>query len=362
MIGILYSARTLNRMINGKSFEKPAFYVEAAHKAGEEIVFFSVYDINWKRGTVWGWDGTKRVRLKKVLPQVIINRTRTNTFHYKNTICRLKQMGKTIFNEQNVVSKLDIHNILVKNPMLLPHLPATSSVTHHAVEQLFGENTSLFLKPRTASVGDGIIRIRKKDNNMIAEINVLGRTLRKKVSIDQIIDIVRKKKRRYLVQQGVSLMPYQGNPVDFRVSMQKNGSGCWQYTGMVGKVAKKGAIVTNLHCGGTSMKASELFAHWGWDGAEIERKVVELGLRIVQTLDKELSQIADLGLDIAVDEQQHPWFIEANFRDMRVTFRDAGEKETWQSSYSAPVNYAAYLIGQLNEREDQHQQQLNGSG
>ena len=135
------------------------------------------------------------------------------------------------------------------------------------------------------------------------------------------------------------------------VNSYLHGSGCWQYTGMVGKVAKKGAIVTNLHCGGQSLKAAELFQYWGWKGSEMERKVAELGLQLAEALDKSIPHIADLGLDIALDEQQHPWFIEANFRDLRITFRYAGEMEKWTRTFAAPVHYAAYLNKQTSESD-----------
>jgi hypothetical protein len=354
MIGILYSSSMLNRLIKRKqSFEKPAFYVETARKIGEEIIFFSWFDIDWKKGTVRSWNGAEPCLLNRKLPPVIINRTRTNRKHFNNKIQRLKQMGKIIFNEHNVISKLDIHHILIKNNRLLPHLPTTESVTPDSVSMLLEQNYCLFLKPCTASVGSGIIRIRKKNNKTVAGINLLGRTKWKKVGIGQIMKIIQKKKRDYLVQQGISLMEYQGRSVDFRVSVQKDGKGRWHYNGMVGKVAKKGAIVTNLHCGGQSLKASELFQSWGWNGPEIERKVAKLGIRIAKTLDKELPNIADLGLDIALDEQQHPWLIEVNFRDLRITFRDAGEKDTWRSTFATPVYYADYLIRQSKEQVKQ---------
>ncbi len=351
MIGILYARPMLRGLMNGRrSFEKPSFYLEAARQSGEEIIFFSLSDINWTQKRVRSWNGAKMVQLEREIPPVIINRTRTNNAYSKKMIQRLKQMGKFIINEHNVVSKLEIHHILSKNNTLLPHLPMTSSVTHHSVKKLLEQNTSLFLKPSTSSVGKGIIRIRKIRNDTVAEINVLGRTKRRKVTINQIVRMVNKQRRDYLVQQGITLMAYKGNPVDFRVSVQKDGNGCWQYTGMVGRVAQKGAVVTNLHCGGKSLKVSELFQNWGWDGAEIERKMADLGIRIAETLDKNLPPIADLGLDIALDEQQQPWLIEVNFRDLRITFRDAGEEEKWRATFANPVHYAAYLNRQMKEQ------------
>lgn len=357
MIGILYHLSTLRRLIKGKkSFEKPAFYSKTAREIGEEVLFLSLSDIKWTKETVLGWDGVKRARTEKKIPTVIINRMRTNNSHVRRSIQRLKRLGIIIFNEHNVISKLKVHHIMSRNHELLPHLPATDSVTRQSVEDLLEQNHSLFLKPRTASVGNGIIRIRRKNSRAIVEINVLGQTKRKNVGIGRIVKIVGKKKKKYLVQQGISLMRYKNKPVDFRVSMQKNGEGQWQYTGAVGRIAKKGAIVTNLHCGGLSIKTSELFQNWGWNGPEIEQNLEAIGLRIAKTLEAELPMVADLGLDIALDEHQHPWFIEANFRDLRVTFRDAGEKEKWRATFATPIHYAAYLLKKRGEEQDRTKQ------
>lgn len=352
MIGILYPHSLLSRLLLGKkSFEQPSFYMDAVHKTGQDIVFFSLSDINWIKGTIRGWNGKDRVRIKRPIPKVIINRTRTNQMRVKLGIQKLIQLGSIVFNEYNVISKLEVHHLLSQNPKLLPHLPATKMVTYHSVRDMLEQHTALFLKPHTASVGNGIIRIKKTGGDTIAEINRLGRVKRKRVSLNGIVRIVRIRKREYLIQQGIDLMKYKGRRTDFRVSIQKNGSGHWEYTGAVGKVSRRGAIVTNIHCGGKSKKAAKLFEHWGWNGAEIEKKFAELGLLIAKTLEQHLPRLADLGLDMAVDKQQRIWFIEANLRDMRITFRDAGELEKWRATFATPVQYAAYLLKQAQKEQ-----------
>lgn len=346
MIGIMYPSPLLRRLRQGKrSFEKPSLYLEAASDAGEEVIFFSPPDIQWKKGTVLGWNGTHPYKERRAIPSVIINRTRSNLKDVTWTIRRLQRMGKTVFNERNVVSKLAVHRMLAANAELHPFLPETSPATRASVKRMLHTNENLFLKPKRASVGNGIIRIRKMKDTAYAEVNVLGRTIKHKIGTrtKRIMKLLKGRRRSYLVQQGISLMTYKGDPVDFRVSIQKNGRGKWQCTGMVGKVARKNAIVTNLHCGGRSVRASKLFEEWGWDAKEMERKIAALGVAIAETLDRKLPHIADLGLDIAVDGQQHPWFIEANFRDLRITFRNAGEREVWRDSFANPIRFASYL-------------------
>lgn len=350
MIGMMYPRDLIARLMRGgRSFEKPALYVAAARELGEEMWFFSLADVDWKRGTARGWNGVDPVWQRRPIPEVILNRTRTTRPSARRAILRLKRMGKLVRNERNVVSKLTIHRILSRDESLHPHLPETASLSSRAVAELLGRNRSLYLKPSRASVGNGIIRISKAADGTYAEVNRLGRTIRRRVGANGIVRLIGKRRRRsYLVQQGIPLMKYDGRPVDFRVSIQKGEDGRWQYTGMVGKVARKRAVVTNLHCGGQSMKASALFEAWGWDASAVEARVAALGLRVAEALERSLPGISDLGLDIALDDAAHPWFIEANFRDLRITFRDAGERETWASTFRTPVRHAVYLLRAKN--------------
>lgn len=260
-------------------------------------------------------------------------------------------MGIIIINEHNVVSKLEIHRILSTNAALIPYLPATDIVTYQSVKQMLEEYQNLFLKPVTASVGKGIVRVRKGSASTIAEFNVLGQTKRQKTTVQQIVRMIHKQKSEYLVQQGISLMTYKGKLVDFRVSVQKDGNGKWQCTGIVARIATKGAVVTNMHCGGKPIKASEVFHYWNWDSSAIEALMTELGVRIGETLDQHLPLVADIGLDIALDDRQHPWLIEVNFRDLRITFRDAGEREKWRATFENPVNFAAFLMNKLKDEQ-----------
>lgn len=91
------------------------------------------------------------------------------------------------------------------------------------------------------------------------------------------------------------------------------------------------------------MKADDLLREWGWDAERTKDAVASLGLRAAETIERKIRGVSDIGFDIALDERGHPWFIEANFRDLRITFRNAGERDIWVSTFATPVKYAAYL-------------------
>ena len=377
MIGMLYPRPLIRRLMRGgRSFEKPSLYVAAARELGEEMFFFSLADIDWRSGTARGWNGVDPVLRRRRIPDVILNRTRSVRAASRRAIARLIRMGKRVSNERNVVSKLRIHRILASDPDLAAHLPETERLTPQAVAGLFPIAGSLYLKPRNASVGNGIIRISQAEGGVIAEMNRLGRTVRRPIcgmrlaggepsaggaqaasaarygvalrraSLDvgrRVASLVGSRRRRYLVQRGINLMKYRGRPVDFRVSVQKGEEGRWQCTGIVGKAGRRQAVVTNLHCGGISIKADTLFREWGWDAEKMKAEISALGLRAAQTIERKLGGVSDIGFDIALDENGHPWLIEANFRDLRITFRNAGERAVWVSTFATPVKYAAYL-------------------
>lgn len=73
-------------------------------------------------------------------------------------------------------------------------------------------------------------------------------------------------------------------------------------------------------------------------------KIYDLSLEICQTLEKSHPGFADAGLDIGIDQRGKPWFIEVNFRDLRYSFRSAGEPQMFQNTYFHPMCYAKFLL------------------
>ena len=56
-----------------------------------------------------------------------------------------------------------------------------------------------------------------------------------------------------------------------------------------------------------------------------------------------LHRLGDVGLDIGVDQEGNPQFIEMNGRDQRYSFAKGGLKKVFYNTYANPIRYAVYL-------------------
>ena len=147
-----------------------------------------------------------------------------------------------------------------------------------------------------------------------------------------------------IIQQRIPLAMSKGGAFDTRVSVQKNGSGGWQVSGIVGKVAKKGSFLTNVAQGGICYPLKELMKDLPHlDHQQVHKEIEQLAIKVVQQLESEIPNLADLGLDIGITNEGMPMFIECNGRDLRVTFRNAMMLEEWKMTHVAPIRYANYL-------------------
>jgi len=124
-----------------------------------------------------------------------------------------------------------------------------------------------------------------------------------------------KVKRRYLIQQGISLARIAGRPIDYRVKVVKNGN-VWEFRSMVGRLARPGLFVTNLCKGGTMLSCREGLrkslprVNTSAKKAEMRR----LTLVCIELMERHFPGIGELGFDYAVDYSGKIWILEVNTR------------------------------------------------
>jgi hypothetical protein len=340
--GLIYSGIKTNR----SNLEQISFYEEACIQYGLCPCFFRLKDIKLEtdqiNALVKGDKGKYELKVITI-PKIIHNRGLFFRNESKIKIKNLQKTGVIIFNDRNRYGKWGVHEILMKNEELQPHLPETKRASSLNFIEMLEKHKQLIIKPSGGSLGGGVVMVEKKDS----ELWEVCYNQKRESFANDWPDIIRKKvlNKNYIIQERIQLAQYQGSPFDLRVSVQKNGLGEWQVTGVVGKVAKIGNYVTNVAKGGTCKTLTELLSDYSdLDFKEVYQSIEDFSIKAVTELNKYFPNLADVGLDIGLTTEGFPMFIECNCRDLRITFKKAQMHEVWKATYTTPISYARYLF------------------
>jgi hypothetical protein len=263
-----------------------------------------------------------------------------------NSIALLARHGVKTFNK-SIGSKWAVHRLLMPNSDVAAHLPETRLMD--SVKVLAGmlkRHQEVYLKPPSGCKGKGIVRVsRKKKAYLVLTADgssyfcrtaqeVLQKT---RASIDSSMPII---------QQSIRFAGHEQH-TDFRVLVQKNRYNKWGVTGIAGRLGANGRIITNLHAGGKAREHESALLAMGFDPSQvvsIKGDLEDLALRIAQIIDSKAQTLGELGLDFLVDTGGKVWFLEANPKPGRRSFREISQ-DLRQAAVSRPMEYACYLAG-----------------
>lgn len=328
-------------------------YEDAARKFGLTPCFFRLGDIdlNQNMSIAYLFNGREYVKTIIPIPSVIHNRALYPEASAHRKIGRLVSKGTTVFNVNNRYSKDFIHDLLWGEPSLRPYLPHSLSASRSALRMMMQQHDDLIMKPIRGSVGQGIMRLQRVKEDW--KLTYSPKSTRKSWSTIRLVrgelpPWVRRLLLRvpYLIQERIPLAEYNHRSVDLRVTVQRGISGRWSITGMFAKAAPPGSFISNIAKGGTAYPASIILSEAlpGLYIPSIISNVEWLALACARLLSERLPLMADLGLDIGLTHQGHPYFIECNGRDQRYGFLKAEMIEAWRDSYRQPMAFARYVL------------------
>lgn len=349
-VGIMLDHQTFKGIPRRQTgYERISLYNRSAKLLRLTPFYMSIQQTGNRQAIGYKWENNRYILQKQALPRVIHNRALTMNPVLKR---KLKAITKssTIFNRVNRFSKYQINRLLQRNEALRSYVPATFPYTQGNLAAAMKRYSSLFIKPTSGSVGIGIMKLNKTGNNQWAVHWKRGAPTR--TSAAQAMAFINRQigKQSYLIQETIPLAAYQGRPYDIRVTVQRNGSGTWQVSGMIGKVAAKGQHVTNVAKGGTVRRVEELLVASGFSSAKKMNEIRRASLQIANYVSKHLPHLADIGLDMAVTKQGRIRFIELNGRDQRYAYQTAGMHETFFRTYLTPLQYAKGLLDSRSQR------------
>lgn len=331
---------------------------DACRSQGAYVYFFTPGAIGASLNAVEGWVYAKGWhRMTLPAPDVVNNRLTSRKLENLPIVQKfLKDIRQRhnahVFNEK-FLDKSEVFDALKKDGSLHKYLPESHSL--HNVNQLksmCARYSSVFLKPVRGSLGKGIIRItRVGPDNWTASFATVNGTRRQSFnSLSKLFAAIASSMRnnKYLIQQGLALIDSGGRPIDFRALTQKNLTGKWVITSIVGRTAGNRHFVSNLARGGTLSTVREAVAksnlpssHRGDASARLQKAAMD----IAKGIDTHIpAHFAELGIDLALDTSGRVWLIEVNSKPSKNDNTPLTEGKI-RPSVRMIIQYARFISG-----------------
>lgn len=202
---------------------------------------------------------------------------------------------------------------IIGNGTIKRHVPETKKMTRESLREMLNRYGMVYIKPENGTFGNGVMRVEAKNGQYKYQSGTTIGTF--KEYNDLYNDIVKATRgRSYLVQKGIYLLKHNGRRFDIRVMVQMNPNRRWESTGMVGRVAHPRKIVTNFHNGGTLKAVPDLLAsHMPPEKRKLYmQQLSSLGVKVAKQLQSAYPGIREIGIDVAIDQELHPWILEIN--------------------------------------------------
>lgn len=237
---------------------------------------------------------------------------------------------------RHVMSKWKKNKALLQNKDLKPYLPELRMFDRANLLYMLKKHKMVYVKPVNGSMGKGVMRVELKPSASSAPYRYqLETKARSFNTFDELYTSIQryKRKRDYLVQQGIHLLTYQNRTFDLRVMVQKTPQKLWKTTGYIGRMAHPKKIVTNYHSDGTLVPAEKLLSPHV-KGSKIKsycRNLQNIGEDVANHLHKVFPGIREIGADIAIDQKLHPWILEVNTAPDPFIFRKLKDKNVFHT-------------------------------
>ncbi|WP_028548893.1 YheC/YheD family protein [Paenibacillus sp. UNC451MF] len=237
-----------------------------------------------------------------------------------------------------VVSKWTKTCVLSENSKIRSHIPPTEKMTHSSLKSMLDKYRMVYIKPDKGTFGIGVMRVDvESDHAKPIYRYQSGADIRRFSSYDDMYESIRRltNDRLYLVQMGIHLTKYRNRRFDIRVQVQQSPQNKWETTGVIGRVAHPQKVVTNIHNGG-QIKAIETLmkAYMPGDKQKLFiRSLKKLGRLTAEEMFKTYKGIKEIGLDVALDKDLHPWILEVNTNPDPYIFNRLKDKKMYRKVY-----------------------------
>ncbi|UNC92240.1 YheC/YheD family protein [Candidatus Contubernalis alkalaceticus] len=196
---------------------------------------------------------------------------------------------------------------------LCKFIPKTIIYNKSNLIEMLNSYCLIFVKPDRGRKGLKVAGIKRYNEHFIVHYNC-NRLLMKEISnVNDFVKVLSGGKK-FLIQQGIDVLQINERPFNLRIWVQKPYN-AWEITGITAVLAAPKRVVTNYRQGGTLLPFKEVINKTGADFREIKEltsMLYHIGDHTAKVLNKEYSNLRELGIDIGLDQRFWPWIIEVN--------------------------------------------------
>jgi hypothetical protein len=362
VLGILTLYLTESKVLE----ERPVYekMIAAGKRIGITVFVFTPQDVEDSSGkihamifnTVTGKWSRRWVRF----PHVIYDRCRIQkSYRFQQLLAFRKRYSHLLFLNRPLRNKWTIYRTLGGVSEFRPHLPVTKLYqSSEDVTTVLRKFRTVYLKPINGTGGRGILRIdRQNDGSLLLQGRNHARRIvqPRRIARSSLSSALRgwdMHGDRYIVQQGLNIKLPSGRIHDYRMLVQKNGSGAWEVTGCAGRIGPLRSITSNLHGGGKAASMNSLLKQWISSDitiSQIRETAESFGISVARHLEETYGALCELALDLAIDRNGKIWLLEVNPKPSREVFKQAGERVVYRKAILRPIEYALWAYLQKKE-------------
>ena len=299
-------------------------YVSAYEKVN--FFYFSPNDIDYDEMLIKGYFYENNNWVAKVVeyPDVIYDRLRLRGYRNYNLVYSEFE-GIPFTNEffGNSISKLEVYDKFKYtgkfNDFIIPYQAVSRLKDIFNFLQTFN---AIIIKPEVGSFAIGVHYVTKKSVDKYQM--VVGN---KKYNYDEIEmtrylrDLL--KNGKYIVQQYINTRTKDEQPFDIRVHLMKDGNGMWSCVNAYPRIGINYATISSTGNGGY-IGEIQGFLDRNFskeNGKQITKKIQDLSLSVAKEFEKLFEKnLGEMGLDIAIDKDMHPFLIEVNINKPGIIY------------------------------------------
>lgn len=360
LVGILVSEKKLRKLLSGKVDTIYRSYARVLSRNKGQAVFFSPRRIKWERNEVLGVIRTAANQEERwleetlPLPTVIYDRCFGGNNRHRSTIIRKKCASHIptvkVINALAKLGKRQVYTLCSQIPRFREHLPKWDILRPDNIKTLLEQFPIAYIKPDRLSKGKGVTKVTKIPSGFLLEQrrdpDNYQHLCSSSKEVLEDLEPYMSNQGFMVIQEGISLMTYEGRPFDFRLLLQKDQSGRWKRTGVAGRISGAGSIISSPRSGGSVSTFDQVMVPLSPPKRQsIASSMLNLAIDLAQTIDSLIGPFAELGFDLGVDTSGKVKIIEVNGIPLKVSIGRLNDNKITQAAHENPLGYAIYMAG-----------------